>query len=91
MVDTLNGTIIDSALTTNKVMLVASLQDGNEYEGLFEKWSVDGDKLIEKIENMSLDEYAYLVDEINRFWNIKEAYGSPSPNLEAFMVDWRAV
>jgi hypothetical protein len=91
MVDTLNGTIIDSALTTNKVMLIASLNDGNEYENLYERWGVDGDKLIEKIEQMSIDEYAYLIDEIYRFWNIQEAYGSPSPNLEAFMIDWRAV
>lgn len=51
--DSLNGTGVDGAFRVSVSALVAHCQDSKLYEGTATKWSVDLDKLIDKIKSLN--------------------------------------
>ncbi|MCT4602472.1 MAG: hypothetical protein N4A59_06185 [Marinifilum sp.] len=81
MIDNHNGTMPDFQFM-GKQFLVAHCQDGDTYEGMAEKWEIDINDLVSKIENCSNAGIFYFHSEIFRFWNDKAAYNQ---NLELFV------
>lgn len=82
--DAENGTMITPQYWGNKRMLLIQLEDANQFDNISEKWDVDFDNLIGKIKNIPDSLLLFLHEEIYRFWNESPAYGSPTPNLDAF-------
>ncbi len=85
MIDNLNAVMFEPAYAANKNMLRAGIEDGQQYDGVLTKWNVSPDVLFEKINNISAAQCYFLLDEIDRFWNEPVAWGSPSPDMEAFL------
>lgn len=65
IVDNLNGTIIDEYTIA---LLPHHIRDGIELDHLDEKWSVDGERLIAKLDGLPLLTLAAIVDAAERFW-----------------------
>lgn len=85
MVDNLNAVMFEPAWATNRSMLRAGIEDGQQFDGVLTKWNVNPDALYEKIETLTSAQCYFLMDEIDRFWNEPVAWGSPTPELEAFL------
>lgn len=88
LIDIQNGTIMQSQFAISKEVLIAEIQDSNKIEGLAARWGININKLISKIGNLFAAQVYFLQSEINRFWNVPEAYGSPSPDLEKFLDEY---
>lgn len=88
MIDNLNAVIFEPAYAVNKNMLKAGIEDGQKYDGVLTKWNVNPDRLFEKIDKLTSAQCYFLLDEIDRFWNEPVAWGSPSPDLEAFLNEY---
>lgn len=79
--DSLNGSIMEPQFIVNQSAVIAHIEDADQFEGLGKKWDIDINALIEKLKSMSPADLYFLHDEIDRFWNIPGAYGSPNPEL----------
>lgn len=65
--DALNGIIIDR--DNAEAQLPIEIEDALSHNNLAEKWSVDGDALLEKLRKLSHDAALEIVDSVNKFWN----------------------
>ncbi len=65
LVDCLNGSLMDAR---GAGMLWANVQDGIKFDGLDEKWQVDGKALVEKLRGLTQVQCLALVDAAERFW-----------------------
>lgn len=77
IVDNMNGVALTKQFQARPEMLWAHLEDGNLYEGLFEKWSVDGADLREKVLALTAAQTYFLQEEAHLFW-----YGPGVPGLK---------
>jgi hypothetical protein len=85
MVDNLNAVMFDPAYAANNNVLRAGIEDGQKYDGLLTNWNVDPEDIYTKIALLTAAQCYFLMDEIDRFWNEPVAWGSPTPDLEAFL------
>jgi len=85
LIDIQNGSIFEEQFAVNHSAFIAHIEDADEFEGIGEKWKIDIKALIEKVKNMSTCEIFFLQEEIDRFWNVEQAFGSPNPDLEKFL------
>ncbi len=79
-----NGTMIEKKFCF-KPYLTVQIEDAEMYEKGCSSYNVDSINLVKKIEAMDEMAVFFLIEEVNRFWNVEGAYGSPMPNLEAFL------
>lgn len=49
-------------------LLWASIEDAMKYEGLQEKWGVDGKALVEKLRSLNEIQSMAIIDAVERFW-----------------------
>ncbi|MDY0104626.1 MAG: hypothetical protein RBS07_16960 [Lentimicrobium sp.] len=85
IVDCFNGiNMKDSRLMTNKAVFIATLEDSNKYNSLYEKHNIDPDTFTQKVEDMTIAEVVVLVDELWRLRNVKNSYYS---NIEVFLME----
>lgn len=87
LVDMLNGTMFDPKLAVIPDVLIAGIEDADEYEQLGAKWDVDIEVLSAKVRDLTSAESCFLIEEINRFW-YGQGYGAPTPELEAFLDEY---
>lgn len=87
IIDSFNGTIIDPQYSANKQMLIAHLEDANQYEYIGKRFNIDIQDLLKKVQELTTAQAFFLQEEIYRFWNVEEAYGNPNPNLKKFVED----
>ena len=85
LTDIQNGSIFEEQFAVNHSAFIAHIEDANEFEGIGKKWNIDIKALIEKVKNMTTCEIFFLQEEIDRFWNVEKAFGSPNPDLEKFI------
>lgn len=83
--DIQNGSVFDASQAASVRMWVASIEDADHYDGIGEKWGVDIPQLIEKVQQIPVLEVYFWREEISRFWDVRSAYGSPSPDLDGFI------
>src|SRR5690606_30197063 len=67
--DALNGS---SVTTDTAYMLWAAIENSIKYEGLQEKWKVDGKALVEKLLSLNEIQSLAVIDAAERFWNNKK-------------------
>lgn len=67
ILDATNGTAFTDTVSLN--MLWAEIEDAAAFEGLGEKWSVDGAALVEKIKAAGMVGQTALIDSSERWWN----------------------
>lgn len=70
-------------------LLWASIEDAMKYEGLTEKWEVDGKALVEKLRGLTEFECMAVIDAAERFWN-NEKYRDQDMKIgvaECFGID----
>ena len=67
--DALNGSLM-TADTAH--LLWASIEEAVKYEGLQEKWGVDGRALEEKLRSLNELQFMAVIDAAERFWNNKK-------------------
>lgn len=80
--DIYNGIIFEKSWMGSKTAMIAELEDAEKFDSISSRHQVDLNALIEKINCLNDNEVFYLNYEIYRFWNVENAYGSPSPDLE---------
>lgn len=85
LIDCQQGVIFDPTWASQKKALIFSLEDAEKYDNLSGRWNIDFSKLIETINQLTVSQLYFLQEEIDRFWNHKEAYGAPSPDTEIFI------
>ena len=69
LVDMLNSTIIDPQFAGKPELLAHEVEDADKYEGLGEKWAVDSQSLLEKVNSLSPGSCMFLQQEIRRWWD----------------------
>lgn len=84
IVDAENGTLISPQYWGSQQMMAIHLNDAHNLDGLGQKWNVDIDALIEKIEDIPASLFLFLHEEIYRFWNEGEN------SLEEFLEKYAA-
>ena len=84
MIDLYNGTIIERKYSFNPYVVI-QVEDGELYESACTRHGTDSTELVRKIEAMSELAVFFLVDEINRFWNVAGSFGRPTPILDLFL------
>lgn len=67
--DALNGSLMTA---DTAYLLWASVEDAMKYEGLQEKWGVDGKALVEKLLSLNEIQSMAIIDAVERFWNNKK-------------------
>lgn len=67
--DNLNGTMLVPEYQAIPQMLWIHLQDGNEYEGLFQKWNLNEEEFKAKVGKLTSAQVYFLQDAVSRFWN----------------------
>lgn len=70
IVDCLNGTMMEAR---SAGLLWAEIKDGIKYDGLDEKWELDGPALVEHLRSLSVLQGMALIDAAERFWNLPDA------------------
>lgn len=68
LVDIANATMFDSNFAAQKKTLIASIEDSDRYEGTGEKWDVDVQGLIGKIDKLTSAQCYFLQRETYLFW-----------------------
>jgi len=68
IVDNMNGVGLTRQFQANQDIFIAHLQDGDIYEGLYEKWGVEADDLRAKIKNLTAAQTYILQEEAYLFW-----------------------
>jgi hypothetical protein len=68
LVDIANATMFDSNFAAQKMTLIASIEDSDRYEGTGEKWDVDVQGLIGKIDKLTSAQCYFLQRETYLFW-----------------------
>lgn len=68
IMDNLNGLMPNPDMMCSGPILAHHLLDGNTYEGLFQKWSIDPDDFIERVTALQPSEAFFLQDAIYRAW-----------------------
>lgn len=85
IVASFNGMIINPAYQP-KMALKAQVHDALR----FGQATVENEQvLLKTIESLSTQECFFVLNEVDRFWNVPAAYGSPTPNLDKFIKDWQ--
>ena len=85
LTDIQNGLIFEEQFAVNHYAFVAHIEDSDWFDHIGERWQVDVKALIKKVEQMTTCEIFFLQEEIDRFWNVESALGSPNSNLEKFL------
>ena len=85
LIDIQNGSIFEEQFAVNHSAFIAHIEDANEFEGIGRRWDIDIKVLIEKVNHLNTCEIFFLQEEIDRFWNVEKAFGSPNPDLEKFL------
>ena len=70
-------------------LLWASIEDAMKYEGLQEKWEVDGKALVEKLRSLNEIQSMAIIDAAEKFWN-NEKYRDQDMKIgvtECFGID----
>lgn len=81
MVDIANATMFDPTFASQKVSLIASVEDSDRYEGTATKWNVDLKQLLSKVDKLTAAQCFFLQRETYLYW-----YGSDKPgNLDTFI------
>jgi len=65
IVDALNGSIIDA---NSARLLWASIEDACKLDGLDAKWNVDGQQLVQKLQQLNELQCMAVADAAERFW-----------------------
>jgi len=83
LADIYNGLIPTWKYLSSKEMLVAEIEDGENFEKVCSLHDVDLSILIEKVKKLTSAQVAILQLELYRFWNVEGdgGYGSPLPDL----------
>lgn len=84
--DVYNGVIFEKFWMFDPENVVAELEDAERYESLSTRLNIKLDDLIRKVRSLTETEVFFLNYEIYRFWNVSKSYGSPSPNLDNFIM-----
>lgn len=69
IVNALNGTIMEA---NTAPFLFAKIEDEINFNGLAEKWEINGPALVEALKGLTQLQALALVDAAERFWNIPE-------------------
>lgn len=85
LTDIQNGLIFEEQFAVNHSAFIAQIEDSDWFDHIGERWQVDVKALIKKVEQMTTCEIFFLQEEIDRFWNVEKAFGSPNPDLEKFL------
>lgn len=81
MVDIANATMFDPTFASQKVSLIASVEDSDRYEGTATKWNVDLKQLLSKVDKLTAAQCFFLQRETYLYW-----YGTDKPgNLDEFI------
>lgn len=82
--DMFNGTIIQPEMSVKSVLL-AQLEDAENFDNLSARHGFKYSELKEKIEGLTASQVFFLIHEIDRFWNDPVAYGSPTPEMKKLL------
>jgi len=66
IIDSTNGTMLENVGIR---MMYANIEDGIKFDGLAEKWEIDGEALVNKLKNASIGYLHALADAIERYWS----------------------
>lgn len=80
--DSLNTSMLDESEMSSKAKMMAGFEDSENLESGFSRHGANFQEFQQTFSSLTPAECFFLIDEINRFWNIPEAYGSPTPDLE---------
>lgn len=72
LADSLNGTMITPEFRANRGGLIASIEDGNDFDGLGEKWSVNVKEFIDKVNTLTGAQVDAVYTRVAQFWNSKD-------------------
>lgn len=64
--DCLNGTVFSDAMSVG--MLYGEIEDGIQLDKLDEKWEVDGQALVEKLNRLTYTQNLAIIDAVERYW-----------------------
>lgn len=84
LADAFNGTLLSPDMM-HKSILIAQIEDAEQYDNLGAKWEVNIPQLVDKAKTLTNAQAYFLIDEIYRFWNVPDAYGSPDPDLDKLL------
>lgn len=70
LVDCLNGSLMDARTAG---LLWANIEDGIKYDGLDEKWELDGKAFVDKLRGLTTFQCMALIDAAERFWCLPTA------------------
>jgi hypothetical protein len=68
LVDNQNGVELSTQFGCDGKLLWWHLQDGDTYDGLFQKWGCDPDQFEQKVMGLTSAQAWFLQDQIRRFW-----------------------
>ena len=68
MVDMVNGLLRSSVLSARDFVKI-TISDSDNWDRLGEKWNVDVNKLIEKVEKLEDSEIEVVVNSLYKFWD----------------------
>lgn len=72
LADALNGTMITPEFRANRGGLIASIEDGNDFDDLGEKWSVCVNELIDKVNTLTGAQVDTVYTRVAQYWNSKD-------------------
>ncbi len=67
--DLLNSSLIYADQFPVRTILAGSIEDGDKYEGLGEKWGVNVPALVQKVKNMAEFQAYTAVKMVDEYWN----------------------
>jgi hypothetical protein len=85
MVSMQNGTMLTPQYQASIDMYLGQLDDAEALDGLTAMYGADYKQLRNKVAALSAGQVYYWQQEIHRFWNVENAYGAPSPDLNRFI------
>lgn len=84
LVSSYNGTMMTEQFLANPAAFLMHIDDSEEFEFISKQFEFDFAAFRAKCEKLTAGQVYVLLLEINRFWNVPAAYGSPSPDLKKF-------
>lgn len=84
LISSYNGSMMSEQFFSNTAAFMLHINDAEEFERISAQFSFDFAAFREKCERLTAGQVYILLLEIDRFWNVPAAYGSPSPDLKKF-------
>jgi hypothetical protein len=76
LTDIANATMFDPVFATQKLSLIAAVEDSDRYEGTAKKWDIDLKQLLSKVNKLTAAQCFFLQRETYLYW-----YGTNKPGV----------